>query len=42
MLSEFKKYKANKNLLSEKKSEKIMKRQLIKTKIYFKKNLENK
>lgn len=40
MLNEFKNNKYNTNKLLAKNNEKIMKRQLIKTKIYFKKNFE--
>ena len=42
MLNEFKIYKNDTSDLLKKKSENIMKRQLIKTQIYFKKNLEYK
>ena len=42
MLNEFKNNKHNINKLIAKDNEEIMKRQLIKTKIYFKKNFEKK
>jgi thiamine kinase-like enzyme len=42
MLNQFKNHKNDTNKLSIKKSEKLLQSHLIKTKIYFKKNLENK